>query len=184
MSDPAPAPTPTPAPTPCPGKFSLYDELKTIVLGIALGIVIAGHAGVLPAPGPIPAPIPAPAPLPAPPVPPGPSPVQHTGTLFLSYIETTDTSPAAAAIRDAAVGTDWKGLNCRWRSYTQGQASLAATGLTKYADTLPAVVIQELPTGVDPDAATLPSSPVIGVIKAPASFDAIVAQIKVLRGGN
>jgi hypothetical protein len=73
MSDPTPAPAPIPA-----SAFNMYDQIKTIVLGIALGIVIANHSltpsPTPPAPTPIPVPVPVP-PSPVPvPVPPAPNP--------------------------------------------------------------------------------------------------------------
>lgn len=183
MSDPAPTPS-----TAMSAGAYVWDQVKSIIMGAAIGFALASRT---PFPAPIPAPIPAP--LPAPPVPtpppvpvpppaPTPVPVKHPGTFFLSYVEPVDTTPAASAIRDAAVGTDWKGLNCRWRSYTDGQASLAATGLKSVATTLPSVVVQELPVGIDPDGANLPASPVVDVIVAPTSMDVIMARIKTLRG--
>lgn len=183
-------PTPAPAPAPNPPSISLttvlaeaYREAKTFALGFAVAFAVIGYTPPSP-PAPTPIPIPAPVP-PGPPVPtptPSPAPVKHAGTLFLSYIEPTDTTPQASAIRDAAVGTDWQGLNCRWRSYTDGQASLDATGLKPVAPNLPALVIQELPAGVNPDGANLPPSPVIDVIASPASLDVIMARVKALRG--
>ncbi|MDR3582608.1 MAG: hypothetical protein P4L67_05015 [Candidatus Pacebacteria bacterium] len=166
----------------------VYDQVKTLVMGIAIGAAMFGHGPAptpIPAPVPIPAPIPGPAPSPAPkpdPSPaPVPAPVKHDRTLTLSFIEPDDATVKSSAIRDAAVGTDWKGLDCHWRAYGASSPELKARKMDGYASSRAVLVVQEAATGVKYDAEPAPPAPVIDVSN-PESFDDVMAKIKTLRG--
>lgn len=175
-------PTPEPPPElmevePSPGVFAwFYDQLQTLAIGFMLGVVVSGHVAPAPPPTPVPSPIPSPSPPPDPT--PKPAPVVHKGILQLLFVEAVDTTPDAAAIRTAAVGTDWRGLNVRWRSLVQGQNNIP--WLDKYVKETPTLIISEFPEGSSYD--VVPKTSPIVDISTPKTFDDVLKTVKRLRG--
>lgn len=168
---------------PNPGVFEwFYDQIQTLVIGFLLGLVVSGS--VAPTPPPTPTPIPSPVPVPVPdPIPaptPKPSPVVHKGVLQLLFVEAVDTTPEAAAIRTAALSTDWRGQNIRWRSLVQGQSNLP--WLDKYVKETPTLIISEFAEGSPYD--VVPKTSPIVDISNPKTFDDVLKTVKRLRGEN
>jgi hypothetical protein len=147
MTDPTPPPSPAPAPPVTAASsiwHAIYDELKTLTLGFALGVAMVGwHMVPVPAPSPvppIPSPIPGPpAPLPPPPVPPPvPSwgPLDKILILYESSKLTGKESFFSLPVRDAlnqASPPDATTRTPGWRIWDQ---NVDATAEPKWADAL------------------------------------------------
>ena len=103
MSDPTPAPTPAPAPANANWFQQIYNELKTLALGMALGVALFGRiAPTPPAPiPPIPAPTPIPNPTPMPPPVPAWGPLTRIIVLYESSKLTGKEAFYAQPVRDA-----------------------------------------------------------------------------------